>query len=488
MTPLEDLDDAVFLLILDELDSPVDIKSLLLSSKVIYSTFKPLSGHFYRSFATRMDTSPLFRDLRATLHVYGALFVHETGSLTFWCLSQSHSGPSAPYQDEICARKVFSLVDRVDQLGYAFFRQSAPLFFNIQDDDQFRGSCRNSPSATELYRLRRAFFRYQLYCETLVFHTTGFRLSDFFGHLRPWQVAEVDCVQRFVQGLYERMLGDMETDFFNSLAASTEHMARKNPEDFICLQLSVAQVQIFPPFSLTKRVSYSTTLSTLGLEFLRAFENQPRKQRNQFVLDTFERTCQQNQHHASDRPPFYTNMRRYLYNDAPDFPGLPPASVGAGFRDTTNLPNFAWNGLRGMVAGGIPGGGGHFATRDHGWALWDRDILKGAGQVWVRVFLPTNMAGLFKLADTVDPRKTSLGILSLYDFGCVAHEFVVTEGRLIRCDYERMIKVHRDALEQVRPKFSFAGESIEYDEVEARHGCYWESQGKAHLVQRMLKV
>lgn len=151
--------------------------------------FRLHSDAFYYRFAIRMDTSSLFRELRASLGFCDRPGLEQATSHLFWCLSQSRSGPSSPYQNKIFARSIFDLVDRVDRLGCDFFRRSAPLFFSIHDASIYplsiRGCCRNSPSVTELYRLRRAFFRYQLYCENIQVRNAPFKLSDLFDHLRP---------------------------------------------------------------------------------------------------------------------------------------------------------------------------------------------------------------------------------------------------------------------------------------------------------------
>ncbi|KLU85078.1 hypothetical protein MAPG_04110 [Magnaporthiopsis poae ATCC 64411] len=186
---LEGLNREVILGILEAIDSPIDLKSFVLSSKDVHNAFRRRSDAFYYGFAIRMDTSPLFHELRDTLDFCDRPGLEQVPSHLFWCLSKARSGPSSPYQNKIFARSIFHLVDKVDRLGYEFFRRSAPLFFDIHDANispfGVLGSCRNTPSFTELYRLRRAFFRYQLYCETIQVLNAPFKLSDLFDHLRP---------------------------------------------------------------------------------------------------------------------------------------------------------------------------------------------------------------------------------------------------------------------------------------------------------------
>lgn len=296
----------------------------------------------------------------------------------------------------------------------------------------------------------------------------------------------MDCVQRFVQTLYEGMLGEIETYFYAYLTASAELMPRQEPNDFICLSPNgKLQDEIIPLLSHNQWVHYSTTLSTLGLDFLNAFKKQPRERRNQFILDTFRRTCKDINPVGIGEPAFALSMRASLYNDTRGDCIPVPAVSAAAFRDATGRPNFAWDGLRGMVGGTLPANR-HFATRDHGWALWDADILQSSGAIWRRVFAPPNMAEVCSLGTTIDPRKISIGILSVHDLEYCKNEFVVKEGELLRRERERGIKLHRDTWDMLTPAFPFAASTIGVAEIEARHGDYWESFGLAHLLGRIL--
>ncbi|KLU85077.1 hypothetical protein MAPG_04109 [Magnaporthiopsis poae ATCC 64411] len=282
------------------------------------------------------------------------------------------------------------------------------------------------------------------------------------------------------------MLGEMERYFYAYLRACAELMPRQRPEDFVCLSPNgKLQDEIIPLLSDNQWVHYSATLSTLGLDFLNAFKQQPRERRNQFVFDTFRRTCKDVEPVGIGKPLFALGMRASLYNDTGG-DCIPVSAVSAApFVDATDRPNFAWDGLRGMIGGALPANR-HFATRDHGWALWDADILQSSGAIWRRVFMPPNMAEVCSLGATINPRKISIGILSARDFEYRKNEFVVKQGELLSRERERGIKFHLDTWGMLTPAFPFAASTIGDAEIEARHGDYWRSYGLAHLLARIL--
>ncbi|KAK3940209.1 hypothetical protein QBC46DRAFT_435241 [Diplogelasinospora grovesii] len=203
-------------LILQAVDRPRDLLSLIIASAPCYGTYK-LSPHLILSSVVRNAILP-----DALPHALAAIYVPVSNPPqvepleTF--LDEYFQTPSSPFPPDMAG--LVSLCNLYSRVSYFIDDYSSRAMRALVTQPNTERNPSFSPlSPTERARFQRAFFRYEIYSLALPADFNAHRNSLFSAHMQfthflhrmePWEVEEMSCVYHYFASLIGGFIDHLE--------------------------------------------------------------------------------------------------------------------------------------------------------------------------------------------------------------------------------------------------------------------------------------
>lgn len=379
--------------ILSSVASAGDLLSVILTSRRFYESFKTKRESILSAVAHHSLNSHILADALITVRYLKKR--SEDSLFTERC------HPTPLDQNILMDRNESPISLRLPLTELVFFFQYQRVVEDFVQDYASRQLMKyGGPplTTTELYRLRRAFYRYD------TFQTTNLLTMDMRGSERdtvvwptllteyatsPWEVEEVLCVHQYVIERLEEVLDQVETEYIESVVASTQATAslggdpdetrwhsvgvakssRDHPSHFYETDINHDEDERSLFWTSEKRYQILTAeyLSTFGLPFLRRLFNftDKRTRRAIIVENRVGHACTLDEAMLSSVNPFKQEKQDPEEGKALDFEG-----------DTPDQRNLGWLWANQYLATPYYASPCDYDFRSWGYVFWDRPRLE----------------------------------------------------------------------------------------------------------------
>ncbi len=272
---------------------------------------------------------------------------------------------------------------------FAQFAYGLPSRFEDADGDSMEdtSSLEFKVSNTELVRLYRAFFRFEIYCnlfrpvesyEREKVYTDDEQFSLFLIRLKPWAVEEMSVVHQYLSEIVETALESVDKDFEAHVRHVATKEARRDRSDRALkaerrresydLRIFRSPLYMFSTKFRRDVTAATRSMTAIGLPSLYRLARSDTHERLELLRDT---------------NPDQFQFLKEMPSGRPAELDLPPEDLESGSvddnDDDTNQPNLGYtNYTRADAKAYLTEDEGHFPFRAVGYVFWDAQRIRGA--------------------------------------------------------------------------------------------------------------